>query len=211
MLKQNIMKALQIINKSSVEVEKMYWTPNQYDVTIKNSNGVHVFGVKLTLEGTFELFNYQFSEANQSLVDSIKSFISFEIVEVESCNEMQIPFPTQKSNNYHETELGKVPDSVKNVEFKGTVIDASDGKEKRIADILSGKHDDDFVDPEKFPIIAKTKAYNDATNMLNWAELSRMLAGDRSSIQKERIPEKHRQKIYELRLSIAEWLLTLRP
>ena len=103
-LKINKMKALQIINKSSVEVEKMYWTPNQYDVTIKNSNGVHVFGVKLTSEGTFELFNYQFSEANQLLVDSIKPFILFEIVDVESCNEMQIAFPTEKLNNVKSLE-----------------------------------------------------------------------------------------------------------
>ena len=42
-----------------------------------------------------------------------------------------------KKQNYHEAELGKVPDSVKNIEFKGTVIDASDCKEKKIADILS--------------------------------------------------------------------------
>jgi len=27
-----------------------------------------------------------------------------------------------KKQNYHEAELGKVPDSVKNIEFKGTVI-----------------------------------------------------------------------------------------
>ena len=60
--------------------------------------------VKLTSEGTFELFNYQFSEANQLLVDSIKPFILFEIVDVESCNEMQIAFPTEKLNNVKSLE-----------------------------------------------------------------------------------------------------------
>ena len=43
--------------------------------------------------------------------------------------------------------------------------------------------------------------------MINWAELSRMLAGDRSSITKERIPQKHVKKIDELRKSITKWIL----
>jgi hypothetical protein len=116
-----------------------------------------------------------------------------------------------KKQKYHETELGKVPDSVKNVEFKGTVIDASDGKEKKIADILSGKHDNDFIDKNKFPRNSYYVAYHKATEMLNWAELSRTLASDRSSITKERIPQKHVQKIDELRKSMAEWILLNDP
>ena len=116
-----------------------------------------------------------------------------------------------KKQNYHETELGKVHDSVKNVEFKGTVIDASDGKEKKIADILSGKHDNDFIDKEKFHRNSYYLAYHKATEMLNWAELSRMLAGDRSSITKARIPQKHIQKIDELRKSMAKWILLNDP
>lgn len=116
-----------------------------------------------------------------------------------------------KKQKYHETELGKVPDSVKNIELKGTVIDASDGKEKKIADILTGKHDNDFIDKEKFPRNSYYLAYHKATEMLNWAELSRTLAGDRSSITKERIPQKHIQKIDELRKSIAEWILSNDP
>lgn len=116
-----------------------------------------------------------------------------------------------KKQNYHETKLGKVPDSVKNFEFKGTVIDASDGKEKKIADILSGNHDNDFIDKEKFPRNSYYLAYHKATEMLNWAELSRTLAGDRSSITKERIPQKHIQKIDELRKSMAEWILSNDP
>lgn len=75
-----------------------------------------------------------------------------------------------KKQNYHEAELGKVPDSVKNIEFKGTVIDASDCKEKKIADILSGKHDNDFIDKEKFQRNSYYLAYHKATEMLNWAE-----------------------------------------
>ena len=116
-----------------------------------------------------------------------------------------------KTQNYHETELGKVPESVKNVEFKGTVIDASDGKEKKIADILSGKHDNDFIDKEKFPRNSYYLAYHKATEMLNWAELSRTLAGDRSSITKERIPQKHIQKIDELRKLMSAWILENDP
>jgi hypothetical protein len=116
-----------------------------------------------------------------------------------------------KKQNYHETELGKVPDSVKNINLKATVIDPSDGKEKKIADILSGKHDNDFIDKEKFPRNSYYLAYHKATEMLNWAELSRTLAGDRSSITKERIPQKHIQKIDELRKSMAEWILSNDP
>lgn len=116
-----------------------------------------------------------------------------------------------KKQNYHEKELGKVPNSVKNVEFKKTVIDASDGKEKKIANILSGKHDNDFIDKEKFPRNSYYLAYYKASEMLNWAELSRTLAGDRSSITKERIPKKHIQKIDELRKSMAIWILENDP
>jgi len=113
--------------------------------------------------------------------------------------------------NYTETELGKVPDSVKNTRFKGTVIDPNDGKEKKIADILSGKHDNDFIDKSKFPRNSYYLAYHKATEMLNWAELSRMLAGDRSSITKARIPQKHIQKIDELRKSMTVWILENDP
>ena len=116
-----------------------------------------------------------------------------------------------KKQNYHETELGKVPDSVKNIELKRTVIDASDGKEKMIADILTGKHDNDFIDKEKFPRNSYYLAYDKATEMLNWAELSRTLAGDRSSITKDRIPQKHIQKIDELRKFMSVWILSNDP
>jgi hypothetical protein len=47
--------------------------------------------------------------------------------------------------------------------------------------------------------------------MLNWAELSRTLAGDRSSITKERIPQKHIQKIDELRKLMSAWILENDP
>mgnify|MGYP001001636507 CR=1 FL=1 len=49
-----------------------------------------------------------------------------------------------------------------------------------------------------------------AKTMINWAELSRTIAGDRSAITKDRIPQKHSEKINELINSIADWLLTLR-
>ena len=104
-----------------------------------------------------------------------------------------------KKKNYHETELGKVPDSVKNVEFS-----------ERTQNILSGKCDNEFIDPEKQPVLAKINAKIKAKQMINWAELSRTLAGDRSAITKDRIPEKHKETIETLINSIAEWLLTLR-
>ena len=47
--------------------------------------------------------------------------------------------------------------------------------------------------------------------LINWAELSRTLAGDRSTITKDRIPKKHKETIENLIKSIDEWLLTLRP
>lgn len=52
--------------------------------------------------------------------------------------------------------------------------------------------------------------FDKAKQMINWAELSRTLANDRSAITKDRIPEKHKETIEALINSIAEWLLTLR-
>ena len=112
-----------------------------------------------------------------------------------------------KKRNYHETKLGKVSDSIKNLVVKGTVIDPDDGKEKKIINILAGKHDNDFLDKEKYPRSFYYLAYHKATKMINWAELSRMLAGDRSSITKDRIPQKHVKKIDELRKFITKWIL----
>lgn len=105
-----------------------------------------------------------------------------------------------KKQNYNETELGKVPDSVKNVEFSD-----------RTENILSGKCDDEFINPDKQPVLAKINAIIKAKQMINWAELSRTLAVDRSAITKERIPEKHKENIEALINSVADWLLTLRP
>lgn len=51
---------------------------------------------------------------------------------------------------------------------------------------------------------------NQAENMINWGEVSRMLAGNRSSITRTRIPEKHKETIERLIDSIAEWLNSLR-
>lgn len=102
--------------------------------------------------------------------------------------------------NYHETELGKVPDSVKKVKLS-----------KRTENFLSGKHDDEPLNPETQPVLYKMNLKIKAKSMINWAELSRTLAGDRSAITKDRIPEKHKETIEALINSIANWLLTLRP
>ena len=104
-----------------------------------------------------------------------------------------------KKQNYHETELGKVPDSIKKVQLS-----------ERTENILSGQHDNDFIDPEKQPVLAKINAKIKAKQMINWAELSRTIAGDRSAITKDRIPEKHKETIELLINSIAEWILSLR-
>lgn len=97
-------------------------------------------------------------------------------------------------------KLGRVPDSVKNVKFS-----------KRTQEILSGRCDDEFIDPDKQPVIAQINAKIKARQMINWAELSRTLASDRSAITKDRIPARHKETIEDLINSIAEWLLTLRP
>lgn len=52
---------------------------------------------------------------------------------------------------------------------------------------------------------------NKAENIINWGEVSRILAGNRSSITRTRIPEKHKETIETLINSVADWLLTLRP
>lgn len=43
-------------------------------------------------------------------------------------------------------------------------------------------------------------------NLIKWSEVSRLLAGDRSSITKDRIPQKHSETINELIDKIADWL-----
>lgn len=43
-------------------------------------------------------------------------------------------------------------------------------------------------------------------NLIKWSEISRTLAGDRSSITKDRVPKKHEAKINELRELIKKWL-----
>lgn len=104
-----------------------------------------------------------------------------------------------KRQKYHETELGKVPNSIKNIGFSEIT-----------ENILSGKCDDEFIDLEKQPVLAKINAKIKAKSMINWAELSRTLAGDRSAITKERIPKTHKETIEALINSVYEWLLTLR-
>ncbi|HZJ74029.1 MAG TPA: hypothetical protein VFC87_04435 [Perlabentimonas sp.] len=47
--------------------------------------------------------------------------------------------------------------------------------------------------------------------LINWGELSRLLAGSRSVVTKNRMPKKHEHKVNELRAKIKEWLDSLRP
>ena len=44
-----------------------------------------------------------------------------------------------------------------------------------------------------------------AHDLINWGELSRQLAGNRSSITRDRIPKKHQKRIDELLRVVKEW------
>jgi len=50
-----------------------------------------------------------------------------------------------------------------------------------------------------------------ADKLINWGELSRILAGSRSVVTKNRMPKKHEKKVDELRVKISEWLQALHP
>lgn len=50
----------------------------------------------------------------------------------------------------------------------------------------------------------------DPKDILNWSELSRTLAKDRSSITRDRISDKHKEKINELLEYVRLWLLSLK-
>ena len=41
--------------------------------------------------------------------------------------------------------------------------------------------------------------------LINWSELSRLLCNDRTSISKNRVSEKHKEKIDALKLAIEKW------
>lgn len=57
------------------------------------------------------------------------------------------------------------------------------------------------MEPEE----AKTKA----KALLNWAELSRTLASDRSSITRDRVSDVHKEKIETLIKLVADWIVSL--
>ena len=50
----------------------------------------------------------------------------------------------------------------------------------------------------------------DIDKLINWGELSRILAGSRSVVSRNRMPKKHEKKVNELRAKITEWLETLK-
>ena len=45
----------------------------------------------------------------------------------------------------------------------------------------------------------------EAENLINWSELSRILCQDRTSISKNRVSEKHKEKIEALKADIEKW------
>ena len=43
------------------------------------------------------------------------------------------------------------------------------------------------------------------SNLINWAELSRLLCGNRSSLTPKRISKKHREKVAALIQAVENW------
>jgi len=43
------------------------------------------------------------------------------------------------------------------------------------------------------------------SNLINWAELSRLLCGNRSSLTPKRISKKHQEKVAKLIESVENW------
>lgn len=41
--------------------------------------------------------------------------------------------------------------------------------------------------------------------LINWAELSRLLSGDRSVVTKKRMPKMHQEAVEKLKEKIEEW------
>jgi len=83
--------------------------------------------------------------------------------------------------NYHETELGKISDSVKNVKLS-----------EKTESIIIGEHDNDFIDPGKQPVLAKINTEIIMKKIINWSELSRHITGgDRNCIRPGKVPKKH--------------------
>ena len=55
----------------------------------------------------------------------------------------------------------------------------------------------------------KTSITKNIDKLINWGELSRILAGSRSVVTKNRMPKKHQKKVNALRDKITEWVETL--
>lgn len=75
---------------------------------------------------------------------------------------------------------------------------------------MNGSSKNEFINSVYDAIERINNDSEKAKLLINWAELSRTLAGDRSAITKDRIPKKHKETINNLIKSIDEWMLTLR-
>jgi hypothetical protein len=92
------MKALQIVNNSKNLVIANYFTPNEWAVSLASQISVHVFYVKFDKGGNYTTsFAKNFAENHLAITKPISGLITFDIVEVDVCNDTQIPFP--KSNH----------------------------------------------------------------------------------------------------------------
>ena len=80
----------------------------------------------------------------------------------------------------------------------------------KITAYMNGSSKNEFINSIYNAIERISNDSEKAKLLINWAELSRTLAGDRSAITKDRIPKKHKETIEALINSIAEWMLTLR-
>lgn len=99
-------------------------------------------------------------------------------------------------DKYNENKLGRIAPEIKETKLS-----------KDAESILAGNHDNDYIDPDKQPNIARINTKIKAKAMINWAELSRTIAGDRSAITKDRIPKKHQPIINKLINDIANWYI----
>lgn len=80
----------------------------------------------------------------------------------------------------------------------------------KVTAYMNGASKDEFINSVYSAIERIINDSKKAKLIINWAELSRTIAGDRSAITKDRIPKKHKETIENLIKLIDGWLLTLR-
>jgi len=54
-------------------------------------------------------------------------------------------------------------------------------------------------------LVVETLNRMNTSKLINWAEVSRLLSGNRSVVTKKRMPEKHKQTVKELLDLVSQW------